>query len=492
MKQDNNRTKYRLMKLRALICGMFVIFTFVSCENFINVDQPDIIEQEQAFNDKNSTRLSINGIYGLMTDLVEPMFLAGEVRADLVVANKSAYSDIKEFSNNSFSASNAYISPKPFYSIINNTNDFINQFEKKLVNMEMDSVDFYKYKSELVAIRVWSQYQIAKIFGTCKYYNKDLTLDSTEVVEYAYEDTSFIRTLINDLAFSDTIPFTTTTDDTKWQLIRFSDFYVNALMGELYMELGDYKNAISKFDEVQKYGDLKNKITGRFKMNVPLDTYLEYFYSEWETSELTNSALFMIAFDNKYNQTNDLWSWTSSLNYQVAPADWFYDDFSVKADADEENFDTRIYSVESYFADFRGKYAISKYQENDRPFILSRTERLSLLKAYCYNADNNINKAITEYDISRKKNGFSKTNKDLVPEDAAMATLWLEDLIVDELAYETGFEGQRWFDLMRVAKRRNDPSYLAKKVAQKYPPESKDKVQERLMNTENWFVPIFE
>jgi len=63
-----------------------ILLMFTSCEDFIDVDQPDIIEQEQAFDDNNSTRLALIGLYGLMTELVEPMFLAGEVRADLVIS----------------------------------------------------------------------------------------------------------------------------------------------------------------------------------------------------------------------------------------------------------------------------------------------------------------------------------------------------------------------------------------------------------------------
>jgi hypothetical protein len=40
----------------------------------------------------------------------------------------------------------------------------------------------------------------------------------------------------------------------------------------------------------------------------------------------------------------------------------------------------------------------------------------------------------------------------------------VEDMIVDENALECCFEGTRYYDLLRVALRRNDPTYIAKKL----------------------------
>ena len=85
------------IKTVVIFCFAAMLLVFTGCEKIINIDQPDIIEEEQAFKDDNSTRLAMLGFYGLMTELVEPLFLAGEVRADLVTATKSADSYIKEF-----------------------------------------------------------------------------------------------------------------------------------------------------------------------------------------------------------------------------------------------------------------------------------------------------------------------------------------------------------------------------------------------------------
>ena len=70
----------------------------------------------------------------------------------------------------------------------------------------------------------------------------------------------------------------------------------------------------------------------------------------------------------------------------------------------------------------------------------------------------------------------------------------MEDKILQEGALELAFEGHRWADLVRIAKRRNDPSVLAKRVANKFriagDLATAGKVEAKLMNMSNWYLPF--
>ncbi len=65
--------------------------------------------------------------------------------------------------------------------------------------------------------------------------------------------------------------------------------------------------------------------------------------------------------------------------------------------------------------------------------------------------------------------------------------LAVEDMIIDEMALETAFEGYRFYDLMRVAYRR-DPSYLAQKIYARNGSMGTTTISADLNNTNNWFL----
>ena len=65
----------------------------------------------------------------------------------------------------------------------------------------------------------------------------------------------------------------------------------------------------------------------------------------------------------------------------------------------------------------------------------------------------------------------------------------VEDMIIDEMALEGAFEGYRFYDLMRVALRRGDASYLADPVSRREG-DVDQQLRALLMDTKNWYLPL--
>lgn len=65
---------------------------------------------------------------------------------------------------------------------------------------------------------------------------------------------------------------------------------------------------------------------------------------------------------------------------------------------------------------------------------------------------------------------------------------YLEDKMLEEKAREMAFEGERFYDLVRIAKRRGDPSILADRVAAKFSGAKADQIRAYLMDEYNWYI----
>lgn len=70
--------------------------------------------------------------------------------------------------------------------------------------------------------------------------------------------------------------------------------------------------------------------------------------------------------------------------------------------------------------------------------------------------------------------------------DSVAKIRYMEDLICNELALETAFEGNRFHDLMRIAIRRDSTDYLASKIAAKHP--NNPNVYTILSDRNKWYL----
>ena len=93
----------------------------------------------------------------------------------------------------------------------------------------------------------------------------------------------------------------------------------------------------------------------------------------------------------------------------------------------------------------------------------------------------------------KENHGITVTKEDIYGDDERIREYVIEaveDLIVDEGALELAFEGSRFSDLARVAIRRGDPTFLAKRVAKRGGDMDMGLYNFLSRSSKNWYLPF--
>ena len=114
-------------------------------------------------------------------------------------------------------------------------------------------------------------------------------------------------------------------------------------------------------------------------------------------------------------------------------------------------------------------------------------ERAQSGKESVYNYVDQVAKKIKE------NHGITVTKEDIYGDDETIKNYVIEaveDLIVDEGGLELAFEGSRFSDLARVSLRRNDPTYLAKRVAKRGGTMDMGLYNYLSQSPKHWYLPF--
>lgn len=520
-------------------------FLMVGCNGILDSEsERNTFDEDFQMSTPHDSLYALVGVMSKLQKLGDRYVLLGELRGDLMQTTDDASLYLKEINDFNISNDNPYASTKEYYAVINNCNYIIKYVDTTL--LVKDDKPMYRVMAAAKSIRAWTYLQLVLNYGSAKYIVDPII--SAEDAQKTYEEYDLSR--LAAVLIEDLLPFKDVNTLSLGFFGSFNSklsiFPIKFLLGDLYLWRGEYENAAKSYYDLMYDEELIiNKPYSsywEFPNNVPAGGFLFWHYSFAAGSVEVISTL---ASSPDYGSPFTLDS--LSYHYNIAPTtiainNWltplyFYSEIAT-TDGDmrgmgsyySENvrFSNIEYTGDPYIIKYtimetdvekriviyrnsllylryaeavnrlgypRMAFAAIKYGLNDvthrKPFIAAEVGSIASGKIPSYM---NFTDFRFRENVGTRMRGLGNTNLDttyyIMKKFATKADSveFVEDKIMEELAAEMAFEGNRFHDLMRVALRRNKPAYLADKVSAKYT-TNKDAIRGKLMDINEWYLP---
>ena len=154
----------------AALCGIF--FGMTSCEDYLET-KSNRLAYDPALDQKTDSMFFTLGILKAVQQSIDQYVLVNEMRGDLTQVNQYTQEDLKELANFTADITNKYDSAYLYYRIINNCNYYIMHRDSTLTTQG------YKVAIPEIAqahsIRAWAYMQLCKTYGKVPFVTEPIT-----------------------------------------------------------------------------------------------------------------------------------------------------------------------------------------------------------------------------------------------------------------------------------------------------------------------------
>lgn len=463
---------------------------FTSCKKWLDLQPQDGIVREEFWKTKEQVESAVIGIYASMLGstsgdraLPEYMFIWGEARADMVSPGFRASPEEQDIVNLNMLSTNSFTNWRSFYQTINYCNTVIDLAPAVLQSDNTFSQDqLNRATGEALTIRALMYFYLVRSFGdvplrlTATVSDKDVTpLGKTN-------RDSILQQIVTDLKKAE--PFLPLTFGSKaFDKGRATRFTANALLADVYLWMDKYNECVTECDKIIN--------SGRFGLVQAPEFFNNVFYegnSNESIFELQYDAQKLNTFYFMHTPSNRRWGAAFHISEEVYGIDLVNSIPISDVRGDKTSFRGTDFSIWKYMGADNTGDNFRTLEQSFAHWIIYRYADILLLKAEAINQlDQPLESSRIVKTIRQRANAL-----DLKIMDSTSKS-FMTGFILEERQRELAFEGKRWYDVLRNAKRNNyeGMQYLLTMAGVSIPSDRLQAALSKLRDKNCHYFPIY-
>ncbi|MFT3752037.1 MAG: RagB/SusD family nutrient uptake outer membrane protein [Paludibacter sp.] len=477
-------------KISIILISVALLFGTTGCTDWLTVKPESQIILEEYWQSESDVESILYACYrGLTTnDCIYRMIVWGELRSDNFVSPgfPREREDMGRILKGELTSTNAYASWGSFYAVINYCNTLL-KYAPAVVGRDRNfsEADLAKIQAEAKAIRALCYFYLVRTFNEVPWVNVASVDDTQDYTPVKSTDRQILDHIINDLTYAQ--QFIRTDYGRKdYNKGRFTLNGVNALLADVYLWDEQYDKCVEVANKVLSDKSLRLIETENsnayqvFYKGQSEETILEL---QFEPNVQVNNPVFTL-----YGSVNTLigeLAFPSNLalnsnETDVSKAAGIHSPFYYKVNATDIESTNDIRTKDSYrsigdvfpifkyvgirFESTAGLGSVYAYRSETANWILYRLADIMLMKAEALAQLGGTENDKSAIELVNKTYLRSNTIGVIVADSLKLSNYptqsALSDLILRERHRELLFEGKRWFDLVRMARREKSTSNL--------------------------------
>ena len=468
-----------------IIITVVIISLLGSCTDWMELEPEDKLIRQEFWQKEGDVGAVTAAMYDAFRETSLKSLMMGEVRGDMMYFDGTRFNDYARIARSDIQYDNPEVEWKKYYFTINLASTLIQFMPEVLENDELFTVaEMERIHAEALFIRSLTYFYLVRLYKDVPLL---LSASSSDTVDFYVEESDeavVLDQIISDLEYAEAIAISKENiDENTSQFMsdltlfkgRANKYSIQALMADVYLWKEDYQKCIDYCNKVidSKLFSLENE-TDWFKIYVPGNS---------------KESIFEVQFSETYKETNPIYN--TLLPTDSRPRAFFYDWVweELFLISDVRFIHERYGPVSKYILlDTEGSDGLRRdYSQRDANFIYYRYADILLMKA----------ESLAEL------NNFSES-QELINEVAIRAgnpSVFIEQSIAEfrtailtERAREFAFEGKRWFDLLRFAKRNwwENKNLVINILLNKASDENRPILRGRILDPNGFYLPIPE